>query len=34
MRTDAELTEAFAMTNLFQIVNGFTDLIRVPIDAI
>lgn len=32
--TDMELAEAFAAIDLFQYVNSFTDLARVPLDAI
>lgn len=32
--TDAELAEVFAAIDLFQYVNSFTDLVRVPVDAI
>jgi uncharacterized peroxidase-related enzyme len=32
--TQEEITEVFAAINLFQYVNSFTDLVRVPVDAI
>jgi alkylhydroperoxidase family enzyme len=32
--TDEEIGEVFAAIDLFRLVNGFTDLARVPVDAI